>query len=90
MRYGQITTVYSYGGADIWDLLQETAYPLSLDAEAAQELAIGTLFTFEVDPNSGWAEPRAYLNREDLPEHVRAALETPAPADPEAAVCFMG
>jgi hypothetical protein len=80
-RYGQITTVYDFGGADIWDLREGAAYPLSLTGPAERGASLGTLFVFEVDPESGWAAPTDTLAESELPDDVRRALSTPTPAD---------
>lgn len=89
-RYGQITTVYEFGGADVWDLLEHTAYPLHLEGADAHNVVLGMLVTFDIEPEQGWAEPHALVQPEQLPDNVRAALQMPVPADISSAVSFMG
>ena len=76
-RYGQVTTVYDDGGADIWDLQEQAAYPLRLVGPAAGGADPGALYAFALDPISGWATPGVQLRPEDLPAPVQDLLAIP-------------
>jgi hypothetical protein len=74
MAYGQITHVYAFGGAAIWDPVAGRRYGVQPDAVRDAGLERLSVVSFEVADDGRWVRTVQAVRPSDLPDEVARRL----------------
>lgn len=74
MRYGQVTTVFRFGGAGVWSPLDGLQFAIHPEETARTEITQDAIVIFVLDESGMWAERVTPMDWERLPSEVAKAL----------------
>jgi hypothetical protein len=74
VRYGQITQVYRFGGADAFEPLEGMRYPVDLERYKVDDVAFGAVVRFDLFGETPHAVVDAVIPLDETPSEVRTAL----------------
>jgi hypothetical protein len=74
VHYGQITQVYRFGGADVFEPLEGIRYPVDLERSKVNDVAFGAIVRFDLFGETPHAVVDAVIPLDEAPSEVRTAL----------------
>ena len=74
MRYGQVTTIFRFGGAGVWSPLDERQFAVHPEEVGRGEITHDAIVGFVLDESGTWAERVTRVDWERLPNDVAQAL----------------
>lgn len=74
MPYGQVTVLYEFGGADVFDPLEGICYQVDLERSETDEFVLGDVVRFQLLGETPWATVDAVVPIAEAPPHIREWL----------------